>query len=148
MSAVVEALRLAYETAWYSVALADGVEVLRVGQAVPPRVAAWIVAQGKPGAGFVTACNPHGRLASDKENAEAMARLRALVACRSWPALPGAGGSDRDDWPAEPSLLVALDSVTQAERLGRSFRQNAILWLPLTGTVELVWLARSQAGCQ
>ena len=148
MSAVVEALRSAYETAWYSVTLADGVEVLRVGDAVPMRVAAWIASQNASGATLITACNPFSRLASEAENAEAMARLRALVASRGWPALPGAGGSDRDDWPAEPSLLVALDSLRQAQRIGRAFRQNAVLWLPRKGKVELIWLRGSQAGCQ
>lgn len=140
MSAGIDALRVAYETAWYRVELTDGEEMLRVGEPVPPRVAAWLAQRGKRGAAFVTAYNPHGRLASHAENAEAMGRLRTLVAARGWPALPGAGGSERGDWPAEPSLLVALDSRTQAERLGRAFRQNAILWLPVAGVVELVWL--------
>lgn len=142
------AQRAAYEAAWYRIELADGAETLRVGQVVPPRVAAWIASRHKPGAAFVTACNPSGRLVPEEENAEAMARLRALIAARGWPALSGAGGSDRGDWPAEPSLLVALDSMPQAERLGRAFRQNAILWLPRGGRVGLVWLDRSQAGCQ
>ncbi len=148
MSAAAETLRSAYETAWYRVELGDGSQALRVGKPVPPRVAAWIASQGKPGAGLITACNPYGKLASTRENAEAMARLRALIAARGWPALPGAGGSDREDWPAEPSLLIALDSLRQAQRIGRAFRQNAILWLPQGGMVELVWLKSSQAGCQ
>lgn len=140
LSAGTDALRVAYETAWYRVELTEGAEPLRVGEPVPPRVAAWIASGRKPGAAFVTACNPHGRLAAEAENAEAIGRLRALVAARGWPAVPGAGGSERGDWPAEPSLLVALDSRAQAERLGRAFRQNAILWLPVAGAVELVWL--------
>ncbi|MCS6853460.1 MAG: DUF3293 domain-containing protein [Elioraea sp.] len=148
MSLSPQALAEAYREAWYRVDLPEGAEEIRVGLPVPPRLSAWIAARRKHGAALVTACNPHGRRASDADNAAAQARLRALIAARGWPALPGEGGSDRGDWPAEPSFLVALDSRAQAERLGRAFRQNAILWLPRRGRTELVWLAGPQAGCQ
>lgn len=148
MSAIIPDLVSAYEAAWYRVDLCGGTERIRVGHPVPARLADWVRAHRKPGAAFVTACNPLGRQASATENAEAMARLAALISARGWPALPGAGGDERGVWPEEPSMLVALDSQAQAERIGRAFRQNAILWLPAAGTVSLVWLAEPQAGCQ
>jgi hypothetical protein len=133
------ALIAAYRAAWYRVELPDGAETLRIG-APAPRTQAWLRAQGRAGAVFVTACNPRGERRDDAANRAAMACLRAVVAARPWPFLAGAGGDDAGRWAPEPSLLVARDSVEDAAALGRMFDQNAVVWLPAEGPAQLVLL--------
>lgn len=138
-SCLAPALIAAYRAAWYRVDHAAGPEVLRIGRATPPRTRAWLAARGTGGA-FVTACNPRGRRLDAAANAAAMARLTARLAAEGRPFLPGAGGDDAGAWPAEPSVLVALETPAQAVALGRELAQNAVVWVPREGPVALLLL--------
>jgi hypothetical protein len=77
----------------------------------------------------VTACNPFSRARTAAANGRAARRLRALLARRGLRLLPGAGRGDAGDWPEEPSVLVFGLPRREAAWLGRTLRQNAILYV-------------------
>ncbi|MFQ3623159.1 MAG: DUF3293 domain-containing protein [Acetobacteraceae bacterium] len=140
MSAVPADLIALYEAALYRVELPGGRETLRLGAPIPPRLRDWIAALPGDGAAYLTACNPLGERQDGAMNDAAMARLRALVEARGWPWLEGEGVDPQALWPAEPSLLIGLESEIQARRLGRAFHQNALVWIDKAGGARLVLL--------
>lgn len=77
---------------------------------------------------FVTACNPRSVRFEDQVNA---ARHAAL--CRSLRAagrvyFEGEGRDPTGSWPPEQGAIVLGTSRVDAEALGRSWEQNAIVW--------------------
>lgn len=89
---------------------------------------------------YITACNPHGQLASEKANAAAQARLVKELQRRGLNHVEGAGQHPQGGWPAEPSYLVLGLSLDEAKMLGRKYRQNAIIWCGDDSVPELVML--------
>ena len=59
--------------------------------------------------------------------------------------LAGEGRGRIGDWPPEPSILAFGMSRARAASIGRRFRQNAIVYVPLGRPAELVklrWLGQ------
>ncbi len=72
---------------------------------------------------LITACNPNGRRAPAARNARMMARLHADLARRTaYPAESGTGV-----WLEQQFLVAAPKSWVK--RLGRLYRQVALVWL-------------------
>jgi len=88
---------------------------------------------------FITACNPRSRVLPRWHNALRQRRLHALVTQLGYLAWPGAGIGESPYWQPEPSLLVVGIPVAAAVRLGRQFRQNAIVAGRRGRAPELVW---------
>ncbi|MFC4425800.1 DUF3293 domain-containing protein [Deinococcus navajonensis] len=83
---------------------------------------------------LITAWNPAGERQRGPWNHVAQARLQ--TAAGAWPQRPALNGSGK--W-AEPALLLLGLPATEALRLGREFRQAAVVW----GTGRrgaLVWI--------
>lgn len=74
---------------------------------------------------FITAFNPFGADLPEHSNAQAMAKLTALMDRRGIPYLPGVGCGDDGVWPPEPSVLAFGVDVRRSRALCRLFRQNA-----------------------
>jgi len=55
--------------------------------------------------------------------------------------VPGMGRDPGGEWPSEPSVLVLGISRREAEVLGRSYDQNAIVFYEKDTAAELVLLA-------
>jgi len=113
--------------------------VLKIGEP-SPALDALLEDAGVESAAFVTAANPRGERADPRDNAlstEALlhAQLEAGYAC-----IPGAGRDPAGRWPTEPSVLVLGISRREAEVLGRSYEQNAIVFARKSGAPELVLL--------
>ena len=89
---------------------------------------------------FITAHNPFSKSASQEENNERMLQLVNELKNRSLGFLPGIGQHPSNDWPGEPSLLIFGLSLEAAKALGNKYEQNAILWIGVTGTPELILL--------
>jgi uncharacterized protein len=124
-----------YERALYAL---DAGPVLRigVGDAGLDRL---LEAHGVARAAFVTAANPRGEERSHAANEAAMAALRSSLA---WPWLAGEGRDPAGRWRAEPSVLVLGISRPEAEALGRSLEQNAIVFVERGGAPELLLLRK------
>jgi alpha/beta superfamily hydrolase len=89
---------------------------------------------------IVTACNPFGEVATDEDNAQAMAELQQRVEAEGLRWLPTAALDPEGRWPAEVGLLLCDPQPGFAEALGREFRQNAIVRAVLGAPPELRWL--------
>ena len=89
-------------------------------------------------AAFIMAWNPYSKQASKTENDLAQARLQSEVVSLGMDYLPGEGVGRDGIWPPEPSLLVLGISFHRAEKLSRTYRQNAFVWITLGKGPELV----------
>lgn len=87
---------------------------------------------------LITAWNPGGQPQPPAVNHAAQARLQA--AAQDWPGQPALNGSG--EW-AEPALLLLGLPISAALRLGRDFRQAAVLF-GSGRRVALVWTNAEQ----
>jgi len=96
---------------------------------------------GADTAAFVTAANPGGILADAGENALSTEALHRAQEQAGYTCLAGEGRDPQDEWPAEPSVLVLGISRGEAEILGRSYEQSAIVFVERGCPPELLLLA-------
>jgi len=113
---------------------------LRVGQR-SEALEALLDDAGAETAAFVTAANPGGKAADPGENALSTEALLLAQREAGYACIPGVGRDPGGEWPAEPSVLVLGISRREAEVLGRSYEQNAVLFAEKGGALELVLLA-------
>ena len=89
---------------------------------------------------FISAANPHSRLASAGTNARQHQRLLQRVQALGFHQyFEGVGIAVEGSWPAEPSLLVLGIKCSDAVSLGKEFEQNAIVAATLGEVAALVW---------
>jgi hypothetical protein len=91
-------------------------------------------------AAFITAYNPFGHIRSDLTNQTAQAALLVSIRHHGWRFIEGYGQGHDKRWPAEKSVLVFGISLAAAEKLGRQYRQNAIVFIRIGRQAELVYL--------
>ncbi|MFA6921005.1 MAG: DUF3293 domain-containing protein [Gallionella sp.] len=113
--------------------------VLRVGIASESLARLYRQYAASSGA-FITACNPHGLIASEEANAACQAELAGELQRRCLDYIEGMGRHPHGDWPAEPSYFVLGLSLEEARLLGKKYRQNAIVWCGVDAVPELVML--------
>jgi hypothetical protein len=97
--------------------------------------------QGVGTAVFVTAANPRGRVAGKTENVRATTALLQAQREAGYACYAGEGRDPQGVWPAEPSVLVVGIARAEAEVLGRSYEQNAIVFVERGRAPELLLLA-------
>ena len=85
---------------------------------------------------FITAWNPF----SKSQSAGANAYWDRELSARGFAFLAGEGRGEIGVWPPESSILAFGMSRAQAASIGRRFRQNAIVYVPLGRPAELVML--------
>jgi len=102
--------------------------VLRIGER-NDALDALLEAEGADTAAYVTAANPHGRLAGEVDNVLATTALLRAQQDAGYACYRGEGRDPQDEWPAEPSVLVVGMSRAEAAVLGRSYEQNAIVFI-------------------
>ena len=113
--------------------------VLRIGEA-SDELDALLEADGADSAAFVTAANPHGRIAGTTENVLATTALLQAQREAGYACYAGEGRDPQQEWPAEPSVLVVGIPRREAEVLGRSYEQKAIVFVEKGRPPELVLL--------
>jgi hypothetical protein len=101
---------------------------------------ALLEADGLDTAAYLTAANPRGELQSKMENELACAALHQVLADAGYICYVGEGRDPEGDWPAEPSILALGISRHEAEVIGRSYEQNAIVFIERGKAPELVVL--------
>ena len=128
------ALLLAYENSDYVVF--EPRLVLHVGE---PNAALdeLLESHGERSAAFLTASNPGSKPRSEAENQAANRKLLESQRALSRTCLEGEGRAPDRGW-AEPSFLVLGIALAEAESLGRSFGQNAIVFCEKGRAPELV----------
>jgi glycine/D-amino acid oxidase-like deaminating enzyme len=127
----------AYENADY-VVYAQPELVLKIGEP-SRRLDTLLEQEGTATAAFLTAANPRSEPRPPAENAAALARLDQVIAAAGYPWRPGEGREPDGSW-VEPSRLVMGIYRDNAEKLGRIFGQNAIVFIEKGRAPELVVL--------
>ncbi len=114
--------------------------VIHVGE-LNPDLDALMEADGTLTAAYLTAANPDGEQQSEAENREAAEALLAHPLLMLLPKYEGEGCDPLGKWPAEPSVLVLGIEREDAESIGISCAQNAIVFIEMGKAPELVLLA-------
>lgn len=97
--------------------------------------------EGAESAAYLTAANPGGVLQDERSNALSAAALHQVLADAGYTCYLGEGRDPSGEWPAEPSVLAVGISRHEAEVIGRSYEQNAIVFIEQGKAPELVELA-------
>jgi Protein of unknown function (DUF3293) len=113
--------------------------VIRIGKQ-DDELDALLEADGLDTAAYLTAANPGGELHSKVENELSCAALHQVLADAGYICYLGEGRDPGGDWPAEPSILALGISRHEAEVIGRSYEQNAIVFIERGKAPELVLL--------
>lgn len=113
--------------------------LIRVGE---PNAAldALLEADGVDTAAYLTAANPNGVLQDETANELACAALHQALADAGYVCYLGEGRDPDGEWPVEPSVLALGISRREAMVLGRSYEQNAIVFVQKGGAPQLVLL--------
>jgi hypothetical protein len=136
MRAATPELIAAYEKALYVVFGIPQLE-LRIGEPNPD-LDELLEADGAKTAAYITAANPRGEPGTEAENEMAAAALHESQTAAGLVCYAGEGRDPEGRWTPEPSLLVLGISRAQAEAVGRSFEQNAIVFVEKGRAPELV----------
>jgi Protein of unknown function (DUF3293) len=117
--------------------------VLRIGEA-SAELDMLLDAEGVDTAAYVTAANPRGRFAGQAENLLATTALTEAQRRAGYACFAGEGRDPLGEWLPEPSVLVVGISRAEAIVLGRSYDQNAIVFMEKGKSPELVLLTTKQ----
>ena len=129
----------AYLDTHYRVGVGPDAFVLRIGQQ-SPGLALRYAAIGSDCALFITAFNPLGQEQDDAANQTAHARLGAQLREVSDHVFEGDGADPSGQWPAERSYLAFGIDADAARELGRSFQQDAVVWIGKDAVPQLLLL--------
>ncbi len=129
-------LIMAYRNTRYEV-LEPGMFTLRVDLPSPELWAAHAELRVRSSA-FLTAWNPLGAARSGRVNDRARKRMEKNL--RRFEIWRGRGDDPSGDWPGEESALVLGIGLRQAMRVGRKYRQNAIVWAGADAVPRLILL--------
>ena len=132
-------LLAAYRAAHYKVTGTATPFGLRVGQP-SAELAALHRANGVNCSAFITAWNPRSVATSGNLNRASPQRLESQLTAMGLAFLAGIGEDPAGVWPGEPSVLVLGIPRSEAERIGRTFGQLAIVWSGEPAIPELVVL--------
>lgn len=129
----------AYEATHYRIGMDATAPVLRIALR-SEELARMHVEAGVACSLFITAWNPLGAQVPDEVNRQAHEELRAELAARAPRIVEGAGGEPGSDWPEERSFLALGIDEDEARRLGRRFRQDAVVWMGADAVPRLLLL--------
>ena len=97
--------------------------------------------EGADTAAYLTAANPNGEPQDEAANELSCAALHQALADAGYSCYAGEGRDPAGKWPAEPSVLAVGMSRHEAMVTGRSYEQNAIVFIDMGRPPELVLLA-------
>ena len=128
----------AYRRALYVVYGAPDL-VIRIGER-NAALDALLDEDGADTAAYLTAANPNGELQDETANELSCAALHRALADAGYTCFAGEGRDPAGHWPAEPSVLAVGISRREAMVMGRSYEQNAIVFIENGNAPELVIL--------
>ena len=89
---------------------------------------------------FITAYNPLGRACDSAENEKANHRLNEYLRSLGAQVIEGAGADPSGIWPPEPSFLALGIDLASAKRIGKLYKQDAIIWSDSDAIPRLILL--------
>ncbi len=87
---------------------------------------------------FITACNPYSVLQNADANTFLNTQLEAYLLEKQYLFFKGMGVGDDDSWKAEASFMVLDIRKEDAIKLGKQFKQNAIVIGVIGNSPELI----------
>ena len=131
-------MRQAYEKALYVVS-GEPELVIRIGEPNAD-LDALLEAEGAATAAFISSANPGSVISPESINQVAYVALLQSQEEAGHSCYPGEGRDPKGEWPVEKSALVVGISREDAEKVGRIFEQNAIVFIEKGKAPELVFL--------
>jgi len=87
---------------------------------------------------FITACNPYSVLQNADANTFLNTQLEAYLLEKQYLFFKGVGVGDDDSWEPEASFMVLNIRKEDAVKLGKQFKQNAIVVGVIGNSPELI----------
>lgn len=110
---------------------------LRVGEC-HEKLNQWLSQEGAELAAFITTENPYSEQLSLEGNARRHESFKDELSRAGINVVEGYGVDDGEQWPREKSYLILVKTKVQADKLARSFGQNAYLLCQKDRPIELV----------
>jgi hypothetical protein len=86
--------------------------------------------------GFISACNPESKKTTPEKNRKANLKLEELLIDKVF--FYGVGIDPDTEWKEESFMVLGIKKVELIE-LGRTFKQNAVIYVEKGHAPELVW---------
>ncbi len=86
--------------------------------------------------GFISACNPESKKTTPEKNRIANFKLEELLIGKVY--FYGVGIDPDTEWKEESFMVLGIDK-TELIELGRTFKQNAVVYVEKGHVPELVW---------
>lgn len=132
-------LLAAYRATDYAIQRPEGELIVRVG-AHDPELTAFQEAKSARSGAYLTAWNPYSQISTPEANAAANNLLEASIAHAGLEYLPCLGRDPTGQWPAEPGFWILGGDRRWLCRLGRQFRQNAMVFVGPSARPRLICL--------
>ena len=87
---------------------------------------------------FITACNPYSVMQNEDVNTLLNTQLERYLLEKQYVFFKGMGVGDDDSWEPEASFMVLNIRIEDAVKLGRQFKQNAIVVGVIGTSAELI----------
>ena len=127
MSKIPPDLRAAYQATHYVIQRPDGDLIVQIGQQ-NPELAAFQTQQDAYSGAYLTAWNPYSQIATSEDNVAANSFLEAELAQAGLKYLSCLGKDPTGQWTAEPGFWIFNADRRWLQRVGRRFRQNAVVF--------------------
>ncbi len=113
--------------------------ILRIGE-LSPELISMHAKHGVSCSAFITAWNPFSEVTDKATNIERQSQLANQLSSGGFTMIPSLGKHPSGNWEGEESLLVLGIEQKDAESLGKTWGQNAILYSGKNGIPDLILL--------
>ena len=127
----------AYKNTTYRVYLPLGEIDIRIG-VMNPLLQELLFRNNSESWAFITACNPYSVMQNEDVNTLLNTQLELYLLEKRYVFFKGMGVGDDDSWEPEASFMVLDIRKEDAVKLGRQFKQNAIVVGVIGNAPELV----------
>ena len=127
----------AYKNTTYRVYLPHGEMDIRIG-VMNPLLQELLLSNNVASWAFITACNPYSVMQNADVNTLLNTQLERYLTEKQYLFFKGMGMGDDDLWEPEVSFMVLNIRKADAVKLGRQFKQNAIVVGVIATSAELI----------
>jgi len=127
----------AYKNTTYRVYLTLGEIEIRIG-VMNLLLQEFLLSNNVESWAFITACNPYSVLQNADANTFLNTQLEAYLLEKQYLFFKGVGVGDDDSWEPEASFMVLNIRKEDAIKLGKQFKQNAIVVGVIGNSPELI----------
>ena len=127
----------AYKNTTYRVYLPLGEIDIRIGL-MNPLLQQLLLNNSSESWAFITACNPYSVMQNEDVNTLLNTQLDRYLLEKQYVFFKGIGVGDDDSWEPEASFMVLNIRKEDAIKLGKQFKQNAIVVGVIGNSAELI----------